>query len=52
MTEGAELPLVMPEIGLSPSPETLLGGVRRLPTLVRLAGADEVGSWEVFGYGV
>ena len=34
---GTELPLVTPdEIGLRPSAELLLGGVRRLPTLVKL----------------
>lgn len=40
----AELPVVIPEdTGLRPSPESALGGVKRLPTLVRLVGTDVVG---------
>lgn len=35
-----ELAVVAPEAGLSPSNELLLGGVRRLPTLVSVVGTE------------
>ena len=38
--KGKELAGVAPDPGLRPSKELLLGGVRRLPTLVSVVGTD------------
>jgi hypothetical protein len=40
---------MLDELGLRPSLEMPLGGVNRLPTLVRLEGMEGVG-WDVVAY--
>jgi hypothetical protein len=46
-----ELPVgMLDELGLRPSLEMPLGGVNRLPTLVKLEGMEGVG-WDAVAYG-